>query len=45
MIVKINTGALSGLDGKHVIVEADFSNGLPSFVIASRKQSTRFEPR
>ena len=33
MIVKINTGALSGLDGKHVIVEADFSNGLPSFDI------------
>ena len=33
MIVKINTGALSGLEGKHVIVEADFSNGLPSFDI------------
>lgn len=33
MIVKINTGTLSGLDGKHVIVEADFSNGLPSFDI------------
>ena len=33
MIVKINTGALSGLDGRHVIVEADFSNGLPSFDI------------
>ena len=33
MIVKVNTGALCGLDGKHVIVEADFSNGLPSFDI------------
>ena len=31
MIVKVNTGALSGLDGKSVIVEADFSNGLPAF--------------
>lgn len=33
MIVKVNTGALCGLEGKHVIVEADFSNGLPSFDI------------
>ncbi len=33
MIVKINTGVLCGLDGRHVIVEADFSNGLPSFDI------------
>lgn len=33
MIVKVKTGALCGLDGKNVIVEADFSNGLPSFDI------------
>ncbi len=33
MIVKINTGVVCGLEGKHVIVEADFSNGLPSFDI------------
>lgn len=33
MIVKINTGAVCGIDGKHVIVEADFANGLPSFDI------------
>ncbi len=33
MIVKINTGAVCGLEGKSVIVEADFSNGLPSFDI------------
>ncbi len=33
MIVKVNTGVLLGLEGRRVIVEADFSNGLPSFDI------------
>ena len=40
MIVKINTGALSGLEGKSVIVEADFSNGLPSFDVVGLPDAT-----
>ena len=40
MIVKINTGAVSGLEGSHVIVEADFSNGLPSFDVVGLPDAT-----
>ena len=40
MIVKVNTGALSGLDGKSVIVEADFSNGLPAFDVVGLPDAT-----
>ncbi len=40
MIVKINTGTLCGLEGKIVIVEADFSNGLPSFDVVGLPDAT-----
>ena len=40
MIFKINTGAVSGLEGSHVIVEADFSNGLPSFDVVGLPDTT-----
>jgi len=40
MIVKVNTGTLSGLDGKCVIVEADFSNGLPAFDVVGLPDAT-----
>ena len=40
MIVKIHTGAVSGLEGKSVIVEADFSNGLPSFDVVGLPDAT-----
>ena len=40
MIVKINTGAVCGLEGKSVIVEADFSNGLPSFDVVGLPDAT-----
>ena len=40
MIVKINTGTLCGLEGKAVIVEADFSNGLPSFEVVGLPDAT-----
>ncbi len=40
MIVKVNTGTLSGLDGKSVIVEADFSNGLPAFDVVGLPDAT-----
>lgn len=40
MIVKVNTGALSGLEGKSVIVEADFSNGLPAFDVVGLPDAT-----
>jgi len=40
MIVKISTGAVSGLEGNHVIVEADFSNGLPSFDVVGLPDAT-----
>ena len=40
MIVKINTGVLCGLEGKSVIVEADFSNGLPSFDVVGLPDAT-----
>ena len=40
MIVKINTGTLCGLEGKSVIVEADFSNGLPSFDVVGLPDAT-----
>lgn len=40
MIVKINTGSLCGLEGKSVIVEADFSNGLPSFDVVGLPDAT-----
>ena len=33
MVVKVNTATLLGIEGKIVIAEADFSNGLPSFDI------------
>lgn len=32
-VIKVNTAALVGIDGKIVIAEADFSNGLPAFDI------------
>ena len=40
MIVKVNTGAVCGLEGKSVIVEADFSNGLPSFDVVGLPDAT-----
>ena len=40
MIVKVFTGAVSGLDGNIVIVEADFSNGLPSFDVVGLPDAT-----
>lgn len=40
MIVKVNTGALCGLEGKSVIVEADFSNGLPSLDVVGLPDAT-----
>lgn len=40
MIVKVNTGAVCGLEGAHVIVEADFSNGLPSFDVVGLPDTT-----
>ena len=40
MIVKINTGVVCGLEGKSVIVEADFSNGLPSFDVVGLPDAT-----
>lgn len=40
MIVKVNTGTVSGLDGLGVIVEADFSNGLPSFDLVGLPDAT-----
>jgi len=40
MIVKINTGAVLGLEGNKVIVEADFSNGLPSFDVVGLPDTT-----
>lgn len=40
MIVKINTATLSGLEGKCVIVEADFSNGLPAFDVVGLPDAT-----
>ncbi len=40
MIVKVNTGTICGLEGKSVIVEADFSNGLPSFDVVGLPDAT-----
>ncbi len=40
MIVKVNTGAVCGLEGKIVIVEADFSNGLPAFDVVGLPDAT-----
>ena len=40
MIVKVNTGAVCGLEGSYVIVEADFSNGLPSFDVVGLPDAT-----
>ena len=40
MIVKVLTGAVSGLEGKNVIVEADFSNGLPAFEVVGLPDTT-----
>lgn len=40
MIVKVNSAALCGLEGKGVIVEADFSNGLPSFDVVGLPDAT-----
>lgn len=40
MIVKVNTGSVAGLDGFKVIVEADFSNGLPSFDVVGLPDAT-----
>jgi len=40
MIVKVLTGAVSGLEGKSVIVEADFSNGLPAFEVVGLPDTT-----
>lgn len=40
MIVKINTGTVCGLDGKAVIAEADFSNGLPAFDVVGLPDAT-----
>lgn len=40
MIVKVNTGAVCGLEGKSVIVEADFSNGLPAFDVVGLPDTT-----
>ena len=40
MIVKVNTGAVLGLEGVKVIVEADFSNGLPSFDVVGLPDAT-----
>ncbi|MBR1968975.1 MAG: YifB family Mg chelatase-like AAA ATPase [Clostridia bacterium] len=40
MIVKVNTGTVSGLVGYRVIVEADFSNGLPSFDLVGLPDAT-----
>lgn len=40
MIVKVNTGAVCGLEGKSVIVEADFSNGLPAFDVVGLPDAT-----
>ncbi len=40
MITKVNTGSVAGLDGSRVIVEADFSNGLPSFDVVGLPDTT-----
>lgn len=40
MIVKVHTGAVCGLEGKSVIVEADFSNGLPAFDVVGLPDAT-----
>ena len=40
MIVKVNTGAVCGLEGKIVIAEADFSNGLPAFDVVGLPDAT-----
>lgn len=40
MITKVNTGTVSGLDGCRVIVEADFSNGLPAFEVVGLPDAT-----
>ena len=40
MIVKVNTGVVCGLEGKSVIVEADFSNGLPAFDVVGLPDTT-----
>lgn len=40
MIVKVNTGAVCGLEGCSVIVEADFSSGMPAFEVVGLPDAT-----